>query len=76
MRERTVAELDEKMAGLQAEKARLRAENKEDRARWKEWRTKKIFYEKEMIRALSYLVEKAPVTTDGDTPESEAAPPK
>lgn len=63
-RQKRVGELTAKIRDLEAQVARLGDEARADETRWDEWHTRKVAAEKEMARALAYLVEEPVVSVD------------
>lgn len=70
-RMRKIAELEDKVKEFQKERAKLEDEGRTDEDHWKEWRRRKVACEKEMARAIGYLLEKPVVSID---PEDSKSP--
>ncbi len=71
-RMRKIAEIEDKVKEFQKERAKLEDEGRTDEDHWKEWRRRKVACEKEMARAIGYLLEKPVITTDPDPPPADA----
>jgi hypothetical protein len=67
-RQRRISDLEEHLRDLETERARLEEETRADQERWKQWKSKKIAFEKDMAWALGYLLDRAIVTIDTEEP--------
>jgi hypothetical protein len=63
--ERRLAELDERIRDLEAQRARLAEQVTAEKARWSEWLRQKRHYEKELAAGVGYLISERVVTVDG-----------
>jgi hypothetical protein len=64
--EHALAQAKDRIEDLRKESARLEALIAADMAQWREWRRKKRSQEKELARAVGYLIDREVITTDGD----------
>ncbi|NWG12687.1 MAG: hypothetical protein HXY20_04035, partial [Acidobacteria bacterium] len=64
--ERKAAEVKAKIVELQKEGARLEALVSEERKRWLAWQRRKRAHERELARAVGYLIDRPVVTTEED----------
>ncbi|MFB3891662.1 MAG: hypothetical protein ACE15C_06515 [Phycisphaerae bacterium] len=63
-RQLKIADIETQIQALQEQCAHLRSEDQADKAQWDEWRGRKVQCEKDMARAVGYLVHDPVVTTD------------
>jgi hypothetical protein len=64
--EHALAQAKDQIEDLRKESARLEALIAADMAQWREWRRKKRSQEKELARAVGYLIDREVITTDAD----------
>jgi hypothetical protein len=63
-RQRKITEKEAQIRALQDECVRQNEENKADDDHWKKWHRKKADYEKDLARAVGYLLEKPVISVD------------
>ena len=63
--ERRIAELDERIRDLEAQRVRLAEQVTAEMARWSEWLRQKRHYEKALAAGVGYLISERVVTVDG-----------